>query len=118
MKAGGPVDLGRLNVTPLNLKVVVGRSGLVTSNLPLIKAYAPEQAPQYEKQAAGGWVDQRQPKDKVEEYAISKPGDLECITEKDGLVLAGGRMGTLMQRQANGVWRGLNGPGIAALNCA
>jgi len=118
VKGGGPVDLGRLIVTPLNTKVVVGRSGRVTSNLPLIKAYAPEQAPLYEKQAAGGWVDPRDPKDKVEEYAIGKPGDLECITEKDGLVFAGGRMGTLMQRQANGAWRGLSGPGIAALNCA
>ncbi|MGW8391352.1 hypothetical protein [Pseudoduganella sp. HUAS MS19] len=115
---GGPVDLGRLVITPINLKVLVGRSGRVASNLPLIKAYAPEQAALYEKPAAGGWADARHPDDKVEEYAISKPGDLECITEKDGLILAGGRMGTLMQRQANGQWRGLSGPGIAALNCA
>ncbi len=118
VKGGGPVDLGRLVITPINLKVLVGRSGRVTNNLSLIKAYAPDQATQYEQQTAGGWADPRHRDDKVEEYAISKPGDLECITEKDGVIVAGGRMGTLMQRQANGLWRGLSGPGIAALNCA
>jgi hypothetical protein len=118
VNGGGPVDLGRLIVTPINLQVLTGRSGRVTNNLPLIKAYAPEQVALFEKQAAGGWADPRHPDDKVEEYAISKPGDLECVSEKDGLVLAGGRMGILMQRQPNGLWRGLSGAGIAALNCA
>ncbi len=118
VKGGGPVDLGRLIITPVNLKVFVGRSSRVTSNVPLLKVYAPEQAPLFEKEAGGGWSEPRRPDDKVEEYAISKPGDFDCITEKDGIVLAGGRMGTLMQRQVTGQWLALSGPSIAALSCA
>jgi len=116
---GAPVDLGRLIITPMNSDVLVGRSRRVISNFPLIKGYAPEYVPLYEKETAGGWVEPRSASDSVEDYAITKPGDLDCITEKDDkTILASGRMGTLMVRLKQGEWRPLNSTSIAALNCA
>jgi hypothetical protein len=116
---GAPTDLGRLIVTPINFKAVVGRSSRVISNYPLIRGFAPEYARLFEKEAAGGWVAPIQDEDNIEDYARSRPGDVGCITEADGgIVLAGARLGTLMQRQPNGKWQGLRGNSIAALNCA
>jgi len=118
VKGGGPVDLGRLVITPLNSKVLVGRSNKVSNNSTLIRGYTPY-ADQFDKEAAGGWLDPRNPDDHVEEYAMSKPVELSCFVEKDNaFVMASGRMGVLMLRHAKGNWSTLQSKNLAALNCA
>lgn len=116
---GAPTDLGRLVVAPINFKALVGRSRRVITNFPVIRGFAPEYAPLFEKEAAGGWIGPRHTDDNVEDYARSRPGDVKCITEAEGgIVLGGGRLGTLMLRQPGGKWLTLGGASIAALNCA
>ena len=119
VNGGGPVDLGRLILTPINHKVLVGRSKHAINNSTLINHYAPQFAQQFSKEPAGGWLDARNPADLVEEYAMSKPTELTCITEKDNsFVMAGGRMGALLLRSAKGDWTNLQSKSVAALNCA
>lgn len=117
VEAGKPADLGRLIVTPVNSKVIFGRSARVTSNMALLERFAPAHAPLFAR-GASGWGRARLADDQVEEYALQRPVGAECATElESGAVVAASRLGTVLQRSKEGHWGALRGPGIDSLLC-
>lgn len=116
VKAGALVDLGRLIVTPLNTRVLVGRSARVTSNRELVRRFAREQEQFYAREVAPGWGGPRTPSDRVEEYALTTPAGADAATElPTGEVVAASRLGTVLVRDTQGRWRGVRGEGLESL---
>lgn len=116
--AGKPVDLGRLIITPLNEKVLTGRSAKAVSNKSLIDRFAPAHAALFTGETDSGWANRRPSGDRVEEYALQRPVGADCVTElKNGDVAMASRLGSVLVRSASGQWRVLRGPGIESLLC-
>ncbi|QGZ38345.1 hypothetical protein IP92_01344 [Pseudoduganella flava] len=116
--ADAPVDLGRLIVTPLNSKVLYGRSALVQSNADLLKRFSPDYARLFAVPVRGGWSGARPADDHVEEYALARPVGADCMTEMDdGRVVAASRLGAVLVRDKHAQWSTLRGPGIESLLC-
>src|SRR6185436_7783270 len=114
--AGAVSDLGRIIVTPLNDKVVVGRSQRVRSNADLVKRFAPESAGIYSSEVSQGWVGPRDPTDVVEEYALQRPVGADAMTElPNGWVIAASRLGTVLVRAPAGMWRAIQGDSLESL---
>jgi hypothetical protein len=117
---GKPVDLGRLVTTPLNTGLLIGRSERVTSNLELLRRFAPDYLRFFDKpgELALGWQKPRSPNDRVEEYALSSPVGADNPFElADGSVVMGARLGTALLRLPDGKWSGISSDGIEALLC-
>lgn len=113
-----PVDLGRLIITPLNEKVLYGRSERVTSNQELLTRFSPEYARLFAGQVKDGWNAPRSEDDEVERYALSRPVGADCVTElDDGRVAAASRLNTVLMREKDGRWHAARGPGIESLLC-
>lgn len=116
VRGGKPVDLGRILVTPLNTAVLVGRSMRVTSNLPLMRRFATEQMRFFSSEVSSGWTGPRTEEDRVEEYALSRPVGADSPAElADRRVVAASRLGTVLIRDTNGQWRGVQSDGLESL---
>lgn len=106
VQAGQVADLGRVIVTPLNTRVLTGRSGLETSNVQLIQRFSPENAANLKGTIVGGWNRPRDEKDRVEEYALAAPVGADTPLElPNGDVAAASRLGTVLLRNGEGRWR-------------
>ncbi len=118
VQAGVPVDLGRLIITPLNEKVLFGRSQRVADNRDLLRRFSPDHLRLFGSAARDGWNSPRPDDDRVEEYALAHPVGADCISElDDGRVAAASRMGTVLLRSKSGRWSALRSPGIESLLC-
>ena len=118
VEAGKPADLGRLIVTPVNSRIVFGRSARIASNTLLLERASPQHAALFARTPASGWGHPRLPDDKVEEYASAPPLGANCATETaDGAVIAASRLGTVLRRAPGGRWGAWHGPGIDSLLC-
>lgn len=116
VKAGALVDLGRVIVTPVNSKVIVGRSARVTSNRELVRRFAREHERFYTREVVAGWTAPRGAVDQVEEYALSRPVGADGVVElPGGEVAAGSRLGTVLVRDTQGRWRALRSDGLESL---
>lgn len=116
VKAGRVTDLGRLVVTGLNAKVLVGRSERVRSNADLVKRFATANAGVYDREVDAGWVGPRDGTDKVEEYAMYRPVGAASMTEMDdGTVVAASRLGSVLVRRPNGKWTVIRSDGLESL---
>jgi hypothetical protein len=116
--ADSPVDLGRVIITPMASRILVGRSARVTANGDLLRRYSPEHARLFAGPTAPGWNGPRDAADRVEEFALSRPIGADCMSElADGRVVAASRMGTLLLREKTGRWDTLRAPGIESLLC-
>jgi len=116
VKAGALIDLGRLVVTPVNTRVVVGRSARVTSNAQLVKRFAREHEQFLAREVQGGWVDPRSTDDRVEEYALARPVGADGVTElPNGDLAAASRLGTVLLRDGQGRWRAIRSEGLESL---
>lgn len=116
VERGATHDLGRLVVTNLNDRVLVGRSELVKSNAELVKRYVPESAPYMGRTQGLGWMAARDPKDRVEEFALATPAGASALTElPGGEVMAVSRMGSVLVRANSGSWRRLSVQGLESL---
>lgn len=116
VKAGALIDLGRLVVTPINTRVLVGRSARVSSNAALVKRFAREQEPFYAREVLPGWIQPRGPEDRVEEYALASPVGADGVTElASGELVAASRLGTVLLRDLKGRWRAVRSDGLESL---
>jgi hypothetical protein len=116
VKAGAVNDLGRVVVTPINARVLVGRSALVTSNVELIKRFSPENAPSLNREIVSGWVAPRSAKDQVEEYALSRPVGADSPIElANGDVAAASRLGNVLVRRPDGRWSAIHSGRLESL---
>lgn len=99
-------DLGRLVVTPLNTRVIVGRSEMVQSNAQFIRRFSPENAKPFAGVVNAGWNRARSKDDLVEAYALTRPTGADALTElPDGEAAAASRVGTILLRNKDGRWR-------------
>jgi hypothetical protein len=106
VEAGAVADLGRIIVTPVGSGLIVGRSGIPTSNVALIRRFWPEHAAHLDRPVVPGWTSPRAIDDRIEEHALDRPVSAEAPIElASGEVLAAGRLGTLLARSQSGVWR-------------
>jgi len=113
---GKPVDLGRLVATPVNTSVLVGRSARVTSNVALMRRFAPEQARLFEGEVLPGWNGPRAPEDRVEEYALGRPvGADNPVEAADGRIVAASRIGSVLVRSPQGRWGALRSEGLESI---
>ena len=113
---GKPVDLGRLITTPVNTQVLVGRSARVSSNVELMRRFAPQQARLFEGEVLPGWNGPRTPYDRVEEYALSRPvGADSPIEAGDGRIVAASRIGSVLVRSPQGRWGVLRSEGLESI---
>jgi len=116
VSAGKTRDLGRLIVTNLNDRVLIGRSGQVKSNVELIRRYAPDAARFASNVEGTGWAAERSSKDLVEEFALSTPAGAESMTElPGGEVVAVSRLGSILVRPTDGKWRRVGIGGLESL---
>ena len=116
VRGGQPIDLGRLIVTPVNTRVLVGRSARITSNTALLRRFAPEYARLFDGLVAPGWTLPRPDDDRTEEYALQRPVGAASPHElPDGQVVAASRLGTVLQRSSSGAWRMLSSDDLNAL---
>lgn len=116
--ADTPVDLGRVIITPMASRILVGRSARVTANGDLLRRYSPEHARLFAGTTAPGWRRPREAADRVEEFALTRPVGADCMSElADGRIVAASRMGTLLVREKTGRWDLLRAPGIESLLC-
>jgi len=105
VEAGRVHDLGRLLLTGVNSKLLLGRSPTTTSNVALLGRFAPLQAEIFQGPSAAGWTGPRQEGDRVEEYALRIPTGIQGLLElPDGRVMAPARLGTVMVRDTGGRW--------------
>ena len=105
VEAGTVADLGRLIVTPLNTSVITGRSAIVTSNLDLVRRFAPENAAHLDLEFVPGWTSPRTEADTVEEYAMDRPVGADAPVElPSGEIVVASRLGTLLVRTTDGAW--------------
>jgi len=106
VRPGKVADLGRLIATPINFRVLVGRSDISRSNRELVTRFLPEFAKHYGGNVDEGWVRARDGSDVAERYAMTHPiGSTSLVEMKNGEVAAATRMGTVLLRDANGRWR-------------
>jgi hypothetical protein len=116
VKGGTLVDLGRLFVTPVNTKVIVGRSARVASNRDLVKRFAREHEQFYAREVVAGWIDARSADDLVEDYALDRPVGADAVTElPNGEIAAASRLGTVLIRSTRGRWRAARSEGLESL---
>lgn len=116
VRGGLPVDLGRLIVTPINTRVLVGRSARVQSNAALLRRFAPDYARLFDGDVSPGWNHPRPDDDRTEEYALQRPVGAGNPREMaDGQVVAASRLGTVLQRSTNGAWRTLRSDDLNSL---
>lgn len=116
VKAGVTQDLGRLVVTNLNNRVLVGRSELVKSNVDLVKRFAPDSSKYAQRIDGAGWIAPRDAKDKTEEFALATPAGATSLTElSSGEVVAVSRVGSILVRSQMGKWRRLGINGLESL---
>jgi len=105
VEAGKVHDLGRLLLTGVNSKLLLGRSPTTTSNTALLGRFAPLQAALFQGSSVAGWTGPRQEGDRVEEYALSIPTGIQGLLElPDGRVMAPSRLGTVIVRDLRGSW--------------
>lgn len=115
VQQGKSSDLGRLIVTPLNFNVLLGRSALITSNIPVLQRFSPEHAKLFSGEVSS-WDSPRNPLDRVEEYARSNPVGANIPTElPDGSIVAGSRLGTVLLRSPEGRWRGFRSNSLESI---
>ena len=113
---GQTVDLGRLVLTPVSVKVVIGRSVKITSNKPLIDRYAPEYATLFKNGTVAGWSGPRHADDNVEAFALSRPVGFDHPVEADdGTLLGASRLGSVILRTPKAQWRAVRSPGLESL---
>lgn len=106
VESGKVTDLGRLVLTAVNFKVMVGRSEKFTDNAELVRAYAPDYAKLYTAEPSLGWNDPRKETDVAEAFALIHPlGAMGFRTLSNGETIGGTRMGTLILRSTEGRWR-------------
>ncbi len=106
VEAGKVADLGRIVVTPVNERVLTGRSALVTSNASLVRRFSPENARELARTTVAGWIAPRSPVDRVEEYALDRPVGADDVQElPTGEVVAASRLGTIFVKGNDGFWR-------------
>lgn len=116
VKEGRPVDLGRLIVTPLNTSVMVGRSAVASSNIAMLRRFAPEQARFIHSEPEPGWLGPRSADDEVEAYALQRPVGADGPVELgDGRIAAGSRLGSVLLRGKDGRWQVLRGGVLESL---
>ncbi|MCC2656471.1 MAG: hypothetical protein K0Q76_1579 [Panacagrimonas sp.] len=113
VESGKVSDLGRLVLTAINIKVILGRSPSVLDNRELVAQLAPGYVGAIQgKPAAQGWNTPRQESDIAEEYAKVYPIGTGGLSElPSGEVLAGSRMGVVLARNTEGRWRVLSRTG-------
>lgn len=116
VKPGQKIDLGRLILTPVNTKVIIGRSNKVKSNLPLLREFAPEHATLFSGEIVSGWETERNANDRIEEYALNRPvGADNPVEDSEGRIIAASRLGTVLIRGKDGRWSGLRSDGLESL---
>ena len=116
VKAGSVSDLGRLVVTGVNSRVLIGRSERVRSNADLVKRFAPANAVIYTAEVNPGWIGPRDTGDLVEEYALDLPVGADALTElPNGWCIAASRLGTVLLRSPTGTWRAVRSNGLESL---
>jgi hypothetical protein len=115
---GKSVDLGRLLLTPVNTKVIVGRVNRLSSNVALLERFSAPHAPLFSGAVDAGWNAPDADADVREEYARRRPVGAECATElPNGGVVTASRLGSVLMRSPEGRWRVVRGPGIESLLC-
>lgn len=106
VEQGAVADLGRIVMTPLNARILTGRSKLITSNAELIKKFSPENAWILAKPAMQGWVTPHSKLDITEDYALRRPVGANTPSElASGEIIVASRLGTLLIRNNVGRWR-------------
>lgn len=117
--AGKPVDLGRLILTPVNDKVIIGRVARSASNVDILRSSVPQKAALFTGELATGWNDPiSADAQSLERHALARPVGADCATERaDGTVFAASRLGTMLIRSPIGRWRGVHAPGLESLLC-
>jgi len=116
VKAGAVSDLGRIVVTALNTRVLIGRSQRVRSNAELVKRFAPANAAIYAGEVNEGWIGPRDKSDVVEEYALQYPVGADALTElSNGWVIGASRLGTVLLRTPAGTWKGIRSDSLESL---
>jgi len=116
VEGGETIDLGRLILTGLNTRVIVGRSLRSTDNADLLRTTAPDQAVFLDRKRGPGWLASRSKDDFVEAYAQANPVGADALTElQGGFVAACSRMGILLVRQPTGRWATLSTGSLASL---
>jgi len=116
VKAGAVSDLGRLVVTGVNSRVLIGRSERVRSNAELVKRFAPDNASIYAAEVNEGWIGPRDASDLVEEYALDRPVGADALTElPNGWCVAASRLGTVLLRSPTGTWRAVRSNRLESL---
>lgn len=116
VKAGEVCDLGRVIVTPINDRVLVGRSRSPVSNSDLIRVFSPENASALRGAVASGWSTPQDPDDRIESYALDRPMGAMLPSElASGEVVAASRLGTLLVRDRGGQWRAARTGSLDAL---
>ena len=116
VEGGSTVDLGRLIVTPLNTRVLVGRSARITGNEALVQRFLPEHSKFFAGGVKPGWLSPTASRERVEEYALSRPVGANGLTLlKDGRVAAGSRLGTVLLRDTSGSWSAAQAPGLESI---
>jgi len=105
VEADQTVDLGRIILTGLNSKILLGRSVKAMDNGDLLRAVSPDRLPLLERKKGEGWLAPRGKDDLVEAYAQSQPVGADGLTElAEGYVAGGSRMGMLLVRHPAGRW--------------
>lgn len=118
VSGGQPVDLGRLILTPVNSKVLIGRIARAPTNVDLLRRHTPGALKRFTTPAANGWTGPVDGAPELEKYALAKPSGAQCASERaDGTVVAASRLGTVLMRSANGRWRAVQGPGVESVLC-
>ncbi|MFA6070122.1 MAG: hypothetical protein WC810_16190 [Janthinobacterium sp.] len=118
IEAGKSADLGRLIVTRGDFGVQYGRSAQVASNAQLLQRFAPDYSKLFGAAASPGWSTPHHAQDDVEQFARAHPAGAECATEMpDGRVAAASRMGAVLLRSTQGLWKIINAPSVESLSC-
>ncbi len=118
VSAGQPVDLGRLILTPVNSKVLIGRIGRAPTNVDMLRRQVPGALKRFTTAATNGWTGPVDGAPELEKYALANPTGAQCASERaDGTVVAASRLGTVLMRSANGRWRSVQGPALESVLC-
>ena len=118
VSGGHPVDLGRLILTPVNSKVLIGRFARAPTNVDLLRRHTPGVLKRFTTPAANGWTGPVDGAPELEKYALANPYGAQCASERaDGTVVAASRLGTVLMRSADGRWHAVQGPGLESVLC-
>lgn len=105
VQAGKTADIGRIIAASNGLKLLVGRSALVTENSKLISRTNSDQWDALPKPFLTGWATPKSEKDVAEKLALLFPvGVTNLVHLSDGSVVTGSRMGNLLTRDVSGKW--------------